>query len=271
MKRLLFIASMTVILWIPAAFAASPAMEAGKAGSEVSKPGIPYLGVAIDSLPQAVAKQLPSGVSQGEGVMVVNVAPDSPADQGGIQGYDILIGYGDQKLYSPEQLTKLVQNDQVGRQVPIKLVRGGKVMEVTVTLGSRPAGFEPRGMTPHPVHPRPRFMPPWEEAHPPSISRPKRFIESFEALSITKTADDRYKVVVDYLAEEGVKKHLEFEGTRDEINALIREEQTLPPRLKRQLLQGLNSRGGMFMPPMFLEPFDRPFFDRFMERWPDRF
>ncbi len=279
MKRILPMTGVLALLCAPMAYAlegvsANPGQNTAPP-AQMKTSGAAYLGVAIDTLPPAVAKQLPADVANGEGVIVMNVAPDSPAAKAGIQPYDILVSYGDQKLYSPEQLTKLVRNDQAGKRVPIKVVRAGKVMEIDVTLGRLPGRLSQREIGgPYQRHPYPRFTPHWGEQRPYSMPpRPKRFIETFEALSINKTADGKYKVVVEYLSDKGVKKHHEFQGTRDEINRLIRQEKDLPQALKQRLLQALNNRGPMFMPPDFMMPFEQPFFDRFFqgEEWPDRF
>ena len=44
---------------------------------------------------------------KGQGVLVVQVTPDTPAAKAGLRPRDILVNYDDQKLYSPEQLIKL--------------------------------------------------------------------------------------------------------------------------------------------------------------------
>ena len=72
-----------------------------------------YLGVGVEAVPSALEKQLPTLNNQG--VLIAEVAKDSPAQHAGLKPYDILVSYDDHQLYSPEQLVKLVQNDKPGR------------------------------------------------------------------------------------------------------------------------------------------------------------
>ena len=42
-------------------------------------------------------------------------------------------------IESPEDLLDLLLGDRVGRKVTLKVLRGGKPAELTVTVGERPA------------------------------------------------------------------------------------------------------------------------------------
>ena len=78
-----------------------------------------YLGVTIDRLPEPVRAQLPEAIPREQGLLVEQVMQDSPAARAGLQPFDILLQYNDQKLFSPEQLTRLVGSDSGGQ--PVKL------------------------------------------------------------------------------------------------------------------------------------------------------
>ena len=67
--------------------------------------------------------------------MVAQVQPGSPAAQAGLHNFDILLSYDDQKLFSADQLSALVANDQPGRKVRLQVVHAGKVGDVQVELG----------------------------------------------------------------------------------------------------------------------------------------
>jgi S1-C subfamily serine protease len=75
-----------------------------------------------------------------QGLVVDQMTADSPAAKTGIQRYDILATYDDQKLFSVAQLMKLVRADQVGRKVSLGVIRSGKPMNIEFTLGDVDGG-----------------------------------------------------------------------------------------------------------------------------------
>jgi S1-C subfamily serine protease len=95
-----------------------------------------YLGIAG----QPVA--LPEGQRGGDGrehaLLVVGVTAGSPASTAGVLVGDILLEFDGHAVESPEELLDLLLGDRVGRKVPLKVLRGGKVQELSVTVGERP-------------------------------------------------------------------------------------------------------------------------------------
>jgi len=217
-----------------------------------------HLGVTLQTVPPALAAQLPSTLSQGQGVMIVQVQPDSPAAEAGVQAYDILLSYDDQKLFSADQLKALVSADQPGRDVTLKLVRGGRLQEIQVELGQ---GAQQSAL-PQPWHSRsfhfPRHgLPAMPEQLPETVT------ESFESLSVKRLEDGRYRAEIEYLDAAGTKKSHVFEGTREDLNGQINQSADLPPAARKHLLNALNMRGGWPM-PRFWRPFE---FEKLMRAW----
>ena len=70
-------------------------------------------------------------------VLVVGVAPGSPAEAGGILVGDMMVSFDGQPVSSPVDLLKLLHGDRVGHTVPVHLVRGGVPVELPVTVGDR--------------------------------------------------------------------------------------------------------------------------------------
>jgi S1-C subfamily serine protease len=95
-----------------------------------------YLGVGAQPvrLPAALSEQL----NQETGLLLVSVEPGSPADQGGLLLGDTLVGLDGQPLRQMDDLVTLLSGDRVGKSVSLRIVRGGKVQEVSVTIGERP-------------------------------------------------------------------------------------------------------------------------------------
>ncbi len=108
-----------------------------------------WLGVALSPVPEGLSRQLGEVIPARQGVMVRSVSPDSPAQKAGIQAFDIILNYGDQKLYSAEQLAGLVATDTANKEVTLGVVRNGVRKDINVTLGSHSLSTAP--MTRHPM------------------------------------------------------------------------------------------------------------------------
>jgi hypothetical protein len=116
-------------------------IEPARAGGPARE--VTWLGLSTEEASEALASQL--GLKPGQGLVVVFVAPDSPAAKAGVQKYDVIEEIGDQMLVDPVQLRKLVQMQQNGDTVKLALYRGGKKQTVSATLGKR---TEDMGMMP---------------------------------------------------------------------------------------------------------------------------
>jgi S1-C subfamily serine protease len=94
-----------------------------------------YLGIAAQpvSIPE---KQRPATASA-EALLVVAVKDGSPAADSGLLVGDVLVSLDGVTLGSPEDLLDLLVGDRVGRPVPLKILRGGSPVDVTVTAAER--------------------------------------------------------------------------------------------------------------------------------------
>lgn len=102
---------------------------------------------------------------QKAGVIVDTVSPDSPADKAGIKAGDAITEFDGERVRSVRQFTRLVQETNAGRAVPVTLSRGGQRVTVNVTPEQRGDRFtrllEMPGFyrEPTPVPPRPPSAP----------------------------------------------------------------------------------------------------------------
>jgi len=106
----------------------------------------PYLGISFAdeiSLSEQTALDLP----QTQGAYVLGVASGSPADRAGIiaadpnsgRGGDLIVQIDSQPIIDFSDLNGyLVFNTAVGQKLTIKLLRQGKPVTLTLTLGARP-------------------------------------------------------------------------------------------------------------------------------------
>lgn len=96
---------------------------------------VAYMGVLTREVPVEFRSQF--GLSEGFGLMVDEVMPDSPAKAAGIKPHDILVRFADQQLVNMEQLLTLVRSKKKGEVVPFTVITGGKETQVSVTLAER--------------------------------------------------------------------------------------------------------------------------------------
>ncbi len=95
-----------------------------------------YLGLA--GQPASLPESQRSDSARADALLIVGVTPDGPAAASGLLVGDLLLDFDGHALASPEDLLDLLTGDRVGRRVPLRLLRGGTVTDVTVTVGERP-------------------------------------------------------------------------------------------------------------------------------------
>src|SRR6266540_7202334 len=96
-----------------------------------------YLGIA--GQPVQLPEKQRGGDGREQGLLVVGVTDGSPAAAGGALVGDVLIDFDGHRVESPEDLLDLLVGDRVGRQVTLRVLRGGVASDLTLTVGERPA------------------------------------------------------------------------------------------------------------------------------------
>jgi len=94
-----------------------------------------YLGVNTQRvhLPENIQAEL----GQKSGLLIVSAEADSPAAQGGLTLGDTIVAFGDTAVSHHDDLLAQLSSDRVGTAVPVKILRGGKLETVDVTVGER--------------------------------------------------------------------------------------------------------------------------------------
>ena len=94
-----------------------------------------YLGVGVQPvrLPEALAGEL----GQETGLMLVSVEPGSPADKGGLTLGDTLLSLDGEPLRQLDELLDLLSHELVDREVVLRILRAGGVLEQKVRIGER--------------------------------------------------------------------------------------------------------------------------------------
>lgn len=96
-----------------------------------------YLGIAAQTVPVPAA--LEQAVNQRAGLLVHAVEQGSPAERAGMLIGDLVFSIGGRPVYRADELMGLLTEDRIGATESVRFVRAGKVQEVQVTIGDRPA------------------------------------------------------------------------------------------------------------------------------------
>lgn len=95
-----------------------------------------WIGITFRELNEGEAEKL--GLKQQQfGMLVMQVEKDSPADKAGIKSGDLLLKIGKQKLSRSSDLTVTVGSAKPGDKLPVSILRDGKTIEKTITVGKR--------------------------------------------------------------------------------------------------------------------------------------
>jgi len=97
--------------------------------------GTSYLGIGVADITPERAKAL--NLKEERGAEVTNVAQDSPAAKAGIKEGDVVLDYDGAAVQGIEQLTRMVRETPVGRQVKISVWRNGAAQTLTATIEAR--------------------------------------------------------------------------------------------------------------------------------------
>jgi S1-C subfamily serine protease len=100
----------------------------------------PYLGVAVHpvTLSSSTVERLKLG--RADGLVVLSVADDTPAERAGILVGDVLVEIGDTPIAKPADLFDALLARNPGESVSIRLVRGSEMTTLNVTPVDRSSG-----------------------------------------------------------------------------------------------------------------------------------
>ena len=101
-----------------------------------------WIGVSIQNLDERLAKYF--GLPTTDGVLVVKVLSQGPAEKAGIQDGDIILAADGKKITNMNTLLKHVGNAAVGKPVTLTIFRDNKKIEIDITIQQRPS-FDEQG------------------------------------------------------------------------------------------------------------------------------
>ncbi len=95
-----------------------------------------WIGLFCEPIGADLRSQL--NLKEGQGLIVRDVADDSPAEKAGLKENDVLVAVGDKPFDGVQQFIKEVNSSQ-GKEMALAVYRGGKKTVVKVTPERRPA------------------------------------------------------------------------------------------------------------------------------------
>jgi len=96
-----------------------------------------YLGIGVQKIPlqQALAQKL--GLTQETGLMILQVEAGANAEKAGLLPGDILVGLNGSAIARVRELNRWLANENAGRSVNARIIRGGELKEIPITVGVR--------------------------------------------------------------------------------------------------------------------------------------
>ena len=95
----------------------------------------PWLGLQPEDLPEELRAQL--DLADGEGLLVAEVKPGSPAEQAGLKKNDILTKIDGKAVKGEEALATFMSSAKIGQEATLTVLRKSKELKLKVTIGEK--------------------------------------------------------------------------------------------------------------------------------------
>ena len=95
----------------------------------------PWLGIQPEDLPDELRAQL--DLAEGEGLLVTQVMPGSPAEQAGLKKNDILTKIDGKAVKGEESLASFMSSAKAGQEATLTVLRKSKEQRIKVTIGEK--------------------------------------------------------------------------------------------------------------------------------------
>ncbi|HVE39975.1 MAG TPA: PDZ domain-containing protein [Planctomycetota bacterium] len=117
--------------------APAPKKEPKRAEPKKAEPKAPrpWLGVQPEDLPDELRAQL--DLPEGEGLLVTDVLPGSPAEKAGLKKNDILTKIDGKSVKGEESLAKFMSTAKAGQEATLTVLRKAKEQTIKVTIGEK--------------------------------------------------------------------------------------------------------------------------------------
>jgi len=104
----------------------------------------PFLGIQMATLTPELKENInsspnaPFEVQDEQGVLIIEVVPNSPAAAAGIQAGDVLLSLGGEEVTRSEEVQQFVENTPIGSDLSVEIRRNGETRTLTVQPAPMP-------------------------------------------------------------------------------------------------------------------------------------
>ena len=99
--------------------------------------GLGYLGLGMRPIPLPENLKSALNLSGDSGLIVVTVEPDGPGSKAGVLFGDVIVALEGTAVSNIRDLQAFLEPESVGKTIPVSIIRGGKPIEINVTIGER--------------------------------------------------------------------------------------------------------------------------------------
>lgn len=99
-----------------------------------------YIGVYLSDMNESEYENLK--MKNNYGIMVNVVTEESPAEDAGMKADDVILEFAGEKIYTKDQITKMLKGFDPGTKVKFKILRDGKTKKIKLKLGDAPDPFK---------------------------------------------------------------------------------------------------------------------------------
>jgi len=118
---------------------AIPINEIKGIANELQKTGKvtrPWLGIAFSEITKEVQEYF--SLDNQNGVVIIEVYKDSPAEKAGLKAYDIIKEIDQKQVNSTSEVSKLIKDKEVGDKIMFKIIRNGQSKIIFGRIGEKP-------------------------------------------------------------------------------------------------------------------------------------
>jgi S1-C subfamily serine protease len=101
----------------------------------------PFIGIRMATLTPEIAKEINEDPNSGfqvpevDGILVVGVAPGSPAAEGGMRRGDVITEVAGQSVSSGEEIQRIVEDSEIGQPLAFEVRRGSRTQQLDIRPG----------------------------------------------------------------------------------------------------------------------------------------
>ena len=106
---------------------------------EYGRVSLPWLGIYYQTVTPQMQEYFQ--LSRSEGIIVMDVVADSPAEAAGLKPYDIILEVNREPVSSTEDFARSIRETEVGERIMLRVLRDGSPRLLFATIDQRPTDY----------------------------------------------------------------------------------------------------------------------------------